>query len=292
MKQTPKNWALFHLRNYSPGKDNFDAEYYIILYSAKDTVTVLFDGVQTQVDPENFFFIPPGTVFWFDKKYETAFVFGFDQNLFLNRLELLYQIKNGNLFKSPLGLAVKNDFFPYELILEHYYLPVRRPGASQLIRKNSLLNFLEFILIRILLSSDSEMRIHSQRSYEHEIADRFAFILAHEEAISMNATYYAEQLNITKRSLDNAIKDVFGYTAKKYLINFAIERAKYLLATGDQPIKQISDQVGYSQESNFVNFFKKNTGITPGQFRSALKQGASALNFMKETPDQLQKQSS
>ncbi|MHA6727006.1 helix-turn-helix domain-containing protein [Chryseobacterium sp. A301] len=280
MTKSPKSWTLVHLRNYHRDKVQIDTSKFTIIYTAKDDVTLHIGDSKIKIASENFFFLPPNVDFYFEKKYRTAFVFAFDQDFFISRLELLYQIKNGNLFSNPKGTLVKNDFFPYELILEHYYLPVRRPGANQIIRKNSLLNFLEFILIRILLSSDSEMKIHSQQTYEKEITDRFLFILAHEETINLNATYYSEQLNITKRTLDNAIKDTYGCTAKKYLIGKATERSKTLLITTDKPIKQISAEVGFSQESNFVNFFKKNTGLTPGQFRTTLTSEQPALNFM------------
>lgn len=287
MNKSPKSWTLVHLRNYDRNKIIFDKTKFTIIYSAKDNITLFIGDSKLKIDSENFFFLPPNVDFHFDKKYKTAFVFGFDQDLFITRLELLYQIKNGNLFNDPNGTLLKNDFFPYELILEHYYLPVRRPGANQLIRRNSLLNFLEFILIRILLSSDSEMKIHSQETYEKEITNRFLFILAHEDSINLNATYYSEQLNITKRTLDNAIKDTYGCTAKKYLIGKATEKSKLLLTTTDKPIKQISAEVGFSQESNFVNFFKKNTGLTPGQFRISFTGKQPALDFM--SPDLLNK---
>lgn len=283
MNKSPKNWTLVHLRNYDREKIKFDPSQFTIIYSAKDKITLFLGESKIEIDSENFFFLPPNVDFHFDKKYKTAFVFGFDQDLFITRLELLYQIKNGTLFSDPNGTLLKNDFFPYELILEHYYLPVRRPGANQLIRRSSLLNFLEFILIRILLSSDSEMKIHSQQTYEKEITDRFLFILAHEDTINLNATYYSEQLNITKRTLDNAIKDTYGCTAKKYLIGKATEKSKILLTTTDMPIKQISAELGFSQESNFVNFFKKNTGITPGQFRMTFLGKQPALDFMSPT---------
>ncbi len=280
MIKSPKSWSIFHLRNYQREKEPFNFKRHSILYTALDKVTLYILDKEIVIEPEHFYFIPPLSTFNFDKKYKTAFVFEFDQELFVDRLELLYQIKNGSLFDDPKGTAIKNDFFPYDLILEHYYLPVRRPGASQLIRKSSLLNFLEFILIRILLSSDNEIQRVSNTSYEKDIVNRFLFILKEEKTINFNATYYADQLNITKRTLDNAVKDTFGCTAKKYLVSKAVEQAKTLLITTSEPVKVISMEIGFSQESNFVNFFKKHTGLTPGQFRTELDSGGPALNFM------------
>ena len=40
-----------------------------------------------------------------------------------------------------------------------------------------------------------------------------------------------------------------------------------LLAQGDMSIKEISYQLGFSELTNFVKFFKKHTQITPITFR-------------------------
>src|SRR5690606_17146794 len=78
---------------------------------------------------------------------------------------------------------------------------------------------------------------------------------------------YAEQLNLTKRSLDRAVLTVYGFSAKKFIDAKITDLAKIRLRGSSDPVKNISHDLGFSQESNFTIFFKKHTGLTPVQYR-------------------------
>ena len=78
---------------------------------------------------------------------------------------------------------------------------------------------------------------------------------------------YAEKLDLSERSLDNAIKKVYGCTTKRFINAKVIQRTKKLLQGTDVPIKNISIDIGFSEESNFSNFFKKHTGTSPRKYR-------------------------
>ncbi len=267
MDNTFRNHSIHHLRNFSAVKEKFDYSDYSILYSAKSEITLLLKDKEILVAPETFFFIPPGVEYHVHGQYKNAFIFTFKKELFIDRLELMYQVTNGYLFKKPEGLAIKNEFLPYEQIIKYYYLPVRKRGVNKLIRKNNLINFIEFILIRIFITKDPTIEEHSKNTHEKELVERFLFLVKEQQKFNFNMNYYADQLNVTKRTLDNAMHAVFGTTTKKYIVQTALEKAKTMLEGSDMPVKNISIELGFSQESNFNNFFKKHTGVTPRQFR-------------------------
>lgn len=65
-----------------------------------------------------------------------------------------------------------------------------------------------------------------------------------------------------------------GYSKKRwelgfteYLIQLRMEKAKELLKSSNETIKNICNQVGYSDVKHFTALFKKYTGIKPGEFR-------------------------
>lgn len=84
---------------------------------------------------------------------------------------------------------------------------------------------------------------------------------------------YARELNITQRTLENAFVKAEDTTPKKWLTERTIlEIKRHLCYEEALPIKGISDRLGFKEVSNFVKFFKTETGLTPAGFRSSLKQ--------------------
>lgn len=47
-------------------------------------------------------------------------------------------------------------------------------------------------------------------------------------------------------------------------------KAKNLLAENEIIIKEISEELGFADAAHFVKFFKKETGMTHGQFKETL----------------------
>ena len=60
---------------------------------------------------------------------------------------------------------------------------------------------------------------------------------------------------------------MFGSTILAYQINLCMEKAKELLLTTDNLIKDIARDVGYDDESRFINKFKEVFGVTPFKYR-------------------------
>ena len=59
----------------------------------------------------------------------------------------------------------------------------------------------------------------------------------------------------------------FHVTAKHYLETELVRRAGKQLLFSNKTIKEIADELNFSDEFYFSRFFKKNTGIAPGQYR-------------------------
>lgn len=84
----------------------------------------------------------------------------------------------------------------------------------------------------------------------------------------------AELTGINPYTLSKLFRQVTGVNYIDYVTNLRIEKAKQLLLETDMKINNIAVQVGY-QPRYFNRIFKKQLGITPGQFRE--QQTASVL---------------
>lgn len=64
-------------------------------------------------------------------------------------------------------------------------------------------------------------------------------------------------------------------TFVQYLTNCRISHSKELLIGTDMPTEQIAYKVGMNSYSYFCTCFKRFCGMSPGEFRSKNKDGAS-----------------
>jgi transcriptional regulator GlxA family with amidase domain len=72
---------------------------------------------------------------------------------------------------------------------------------------------------------------------------------------------------VPERSLKRRFKAATGSTLIEYLQNLRIEHAKQMLESGELPIEEVSEAVGYMDVSFFRRLFKRLTGLPPGQYR-------------------------
>ncbi|SEO92681.1 Helix-turn-helix domain-containing protein [Niastella yeongjuensis] len=76
-----------------------------------------------------------------------------------------------------------------------------------------------------------------------------------------------EKLQLDYHYLSNLFSSTEGITIEKYAIRQRIERVKELLTYNELSLSEIADQMEYSSVQHLSQQFKKETGLTPSQFR-------------------------
>jgi AraC-like DNA-binding protein len=79
---------------------------------------------------------------------------------------------------------------------------------------------------------------------------------------------YAERLGYSVRTLTRACLAATGRSAKQVVDARVALEAKRVLACTDAPIAEVGRQLGFPEPTNFGRFFVRETGLTPGEFRS------------------------
>ncbi len=77
----------------------------------------------------------------------------------------------------------------------------------------------------------------------------------------------AEHFNISPQYMRKLFKSHTGMSVSEYVSNKRLEKSMHLLAHTDMNLQDIVAQIGNSDISGFVRFFKQKTGMTPGQYR-------------------------
>ena len=83
------------------------------------------------------------------------------------------------------------------------------------------------------------------------------------------AQEFADNLNLHPNYLNSLLKKYTGDNVSTHIKKRLIEECKALLLQTQWSLQQVAYAVGYAEQPNFSAFFKKNVGITPGEFRKS-----------------------
>jgi AraC family transcriptional regulator len=84
-------------------------------------------------------------------------------------------------------------------------------------------------------------------------------------------TGLAESVGVHPVTLARAFRRAFGCTVGEYVRTLRIERATRQLAETDLPLAVIALAEGFSDQSHFSNLFRQHNGLSPFQFRRAVR---------------------
>ena len=89
---------------------------------------------------------------------------------------------------------------------------------------------------------------------------------------SINLENLAEKFSLSSRSFKRRFKAATQETPLQYLQKLRIDAAKKQLESNRKPIDEIASIVGYMDQSAFSKLFKRETALTPGEYRSRFGQ--------------------
>ncbi len=114
---------------------------------------------------------------------------------------------------------------------------------------------------------------HNNRTADIVLVSRFQCLVStmttNEDVDSetRHPSFYADKLNVHPNHLNAVVKRITGKTASSFIQLQLITSAKSLLTQTALSSKEIAYKLHFDEPTHFNAFFKKNTGLTPQQFR-------------------------
>ncbi len=187
-----------------------------------------------------------------DKSVRLSVTFVLDENGYLYN-----ELSNKECYR---GSMTKNMVCSIEEILKETDY---RDCFSQTIIKNRILDLICDISRSAGLSEagkaaerDSDMRVDMIKQY---ISDNKNILLTCKDV--------AEQCHFNVKYINRVFKNKTGETLLEYIHKVKIRDAEQLLDNENLSLEKISHQLGFANEYYFNSFFKRYTGIAPGQYR-------------------------
>jgi AraC-like DNA-binding protein len=132
--------------------------------------------------------------------------------------------------------------------------------------------YLKMALVQLILHYEGQLgttRVFSRRERDHvRLQPVFDYLDSHyPEPIAIVKT--AALLGMSKSHFMRFFKKVTGQSFVKYLNHFRIAKALRLLASTDKPISEVSQDVGFCDQSYFGLIFHRILRMTPRGYRKS-----------------------
>lgn len=239
----------------------------LVLYTEGETEQFV-DFVWHKVVKNTLLYIGKGQVnaFKFNENLK-GILFIFSESYFKEQLNKMpkdtaIRLFTSNLFSPKIQIPISSNVLNYmELFHDEF------SNNKEEFNKKNILDHLYIVLFSKLEQLKKYQTISIKESGKLEFFLEFKTLLEQNFTKSRNADFYAQRMNITYKHLNTICKEIVDVTAKQFIDEFIVLEAKRKLINSSIKSTELAYSLGFEEPSNFVKYFKKNTGLTPNSFK-------------------------
>ena len=263
---TFKNHLIDHSFVEEPHRHNS----YVLVFFTKGSGTHEIDFDVFTIQPGSMFFLQPGQMHHWNLSDDVeGFVIFYSQEMY----NLYFGQKTIGDYPFYSSVDNKSEMFfdatESKLILPYFESLILETQANQLLKQDKIMNLLDIIHIEIARKY-SETHLHEAHSYNVKIKT-FELVLEHNFKKEKAPSFYASQLAITLKHLNRICNEMLQKTTTEVITDRIILEAKRMLMDKKFTVNEIATELGYDDYSYFTRLFKKNTLMTPTDFRISKK---------------------
>ncbi|NTV05672.1 MAG: helix-turn-helix domain-containing protein [Chlorobiaceae bacterium] len=243
-------------------RDNHRHDFFEILWFTSSTATVHYiDFEPFPVESGLIYFMAPGQVHAYEGVSPSGYVVVFTLEVFSRIMDPQLRVLFNPFMNS--GVRIGEEEKAVLMQLAELMAQECRGNKDFFI----LLYYLKAFLLHIA-------RVHHDAVFAFDKAGQRMSLLF--ELLEGNfrrerhAAFYASALGITPKRLNEILHEKFDLTLTRILHTRLILEAKREIAYGRKSFKEISFELGFSDQAYFSRFFKVQTGMMPLEFRSRM----------------------
>ncbi|ADY29272.1 helix-turn-helix domain-containing protein [Cellulophaga lytica] len=270
-------WELdYFLANYDIQNRSIPhrLKFYAIVFITEGTGEHLIDFKTYSYKKNDMLFVGKNqTHAWLKQKNVKGYIAIFTQD-FLNEnqqtfKDLSYSYPYNSFLHSP-KLTITNTNTHYTLVTVFALIYKEFSLSKTTVSKQIIQSLLRVAFLKIKTLS-KQFNLEQNKS-DISLFIQFQNQLDKNISITRNVNEYCKILNTTYRKLNDTCKVFTHKTAKSFIDDVIILKAKQYLSDQDKNISITSYLLGFEEVSNFSKFFKKHTSYTPKQFIASIKQ--------------------
>lgn len=291
MKPKSGNIPVYSLHNFSSSEDEsqqfqvevFDAnrhfsvqyphrhDFFEVLYLSKGSGFHVIDGNKYEIKPPSVFFMSPG------QAHKIEFSGDIEGYIFIFTAEfyLINQSNQNRLIEFPFFFTIRQDNPP--LLLEdkkdiHFLESLFQKGIAEIQKGEKYsIELLRSILDLILTTSSTLYKSEENRLGKgkgHIVVKRFFQLVEEHYQDNLSVAEYADKMALTPNHLTQTVNQLTGKTSSQIIKSKQILEIKRLLVHTNLSVTEIASRLSFPDQSYFAKFFKRETGISPLQYRT------------------------
>jgi AraC family transcriptional activator of pobA len=264
-------------QNCSLGEREFTSDFYMIGFKKLKSGVIMYGRTKYDHANGSMMFIKPRQVIEFKSvEYEEDAFIMFIHEDFLNGHFLHTEMNkyaffdyeaNEALHLSPSEEQIVWDLY-YKIEAEYHNNTDEYSRDIMLTHIDSILKYSQRFYKRQFINR-TELSGKTVSKFNDALAAYFANgLLVSQGLPSVNVM--ASQLNLSPRYLSDMLKQETGKTAMELIHIYLVNEAKNRLKSDDQRVSEIAYELGFENLPYFSRLFKKETGISPNQFKKGL----------------------
>lgn len=245
-------------------------DFFEVLYLSKGSGFHVIDGNKYEIHPPCIFFMSPGQAHKIEFSQDIhGFIFIFTPEFYLinynnpNRLiefPFFFTIKQDN---PPLSIEKDEDIFFVENLFKRGIDELKKGADNSVDFLRSLLDLiLNFCASRY--SSDENMI----SGKGHMVVKKFFQLVEENYEKNFTVAQYADLMALTPNHLTQTVTRLTGKTSSQIIKTKQVLEIKRLLVHTNLNITEIATRLNFPDQSYFTKFFKRETGVSPLQYRS------------------------
>ena len=245
-------------------------DFFEVLFLRKGSGVHVIDGNKYEINPPCIFFMSPGQAHKLELSADIeGYIFIFTSDFYLlnrdNKDSLIefpffYTIHQDN---PPLLLEKESDVSFLEILFKQSITEIDQAVESTPELLRSILNL-------ILTTCATRYPVNDEllnKGKGQILVKKFFHLIEENSQKNLLLSDYAHLIGVTPNHLTQTVKLLTGETSSQIIKAKQLLEIKRLLAHTAMGISEIANKLNFDDQSYFTKFFKRETGLTPLQYR-------------------------
>lgn len=244
-------------------------DFYEVLYLSRGSGYHVIDGNKYEIKPPCVFFLSPGQAHKIEFSQDIhGFIFIFTPEFYL----IDYNNPN-RLIEFPFFFTIKQNNPPLEILANEdvqFIENLFKRGIEESKKQSDfsiemLRSILDLILNFCALRYSTIEQVMSGTG--HIIVKKFLQLLEENFEKNLSVAQFADMMALTPNHLTQTVSRLTGKTSSQIIRAKQIIEIKRLMVHTNLSITEIATKMNFQDQSYFAKFFKRETGLSPLQFR-------------------------